>query len=60
MVRALSMGGGWYFHSGKVPRAAIWPELADTQPHTALAPAQQEPAAINSEALHTGQEVAHV
>lgn len=38
----------------------IWPELADPQPNTAPAPAQQAPAAINSEALHTGQEVAHV
>jgi len=38
----------------------IWPDLADPQPNTAAAPAQQAPAAINSEALHTGQEVAHV
>lgn len=27
----------------------IWPELADPQPNTAPAPAQQAPAAINSE-----------
>lgn len=35
------------------------PELVDSQPNTAPAPAQQTPAVINSEALHTGQEVVH-
>ena len=37
MVRALSMGGGWNFHSRKAPRAAIWPELAEGSPATANA-----------------------
>jgi DNA-binding transcriptional regulator YdaS (Cro superfamily) len=36
----------------------IWPELADPQPNTAPAPAQQAPVAINSEALEAVQEVA--
>lgn len=38
----------------------IWPELAGSQPITPTAQAIQALAAINSEALHTGQEVAHV
>ena len=31
MVRALSVGGWWNFHSRKVPRATIRPELADSE-----------------------------
>ena len=52
---------GWFTRRGQWPSeyARIWPELADPQPNTASAPAQQAPGAINSEALHTGQEVAH-
>lgn len=38
----------------------IWPELAESRSITPAAQAIQAPAAINSEALHTGQEVAHV
>ena len=35
------------------------PELSDPQPNTAAAPAQQAPAAINSEAREVAQEVSH-
>lgn len=40
--------------------ARFWPELAESQPITPAAQSIQAPAAINSEAPHTGQEVAHV
>lgn len=36
----------------------IWPELAESEPNQAPAPAQQAPAAINSEAREVAQEVA--
>ena len=38
----------------------IWPELAESETKQPPALAHQSPAAINSEALPTGQEVAHV
>lgn len=31
MVRAFSMGGWWNFHSRKVPRATLFPELVATE-----------------------------
>ena len=41
MVRALSVGGWWNFHSRKVPRATIGPELADSEKNPTQALTQQ-------------------
>ena len=51
MVRALSVGGWWNFHSRKVPRATIRPELADSEKNPTQALTQQAQVAINSEAI---------
>ncbi len=58
MVGAFPKGVEWNLHSRDGAPAAflardggeIWPELADPQPNTAPAPAQQAPVAINTEA----------
>jgi len=58
MVRALSVGGWWNFHSRKVPRATIRPELADSEKKPTQTLTQQAQVAINSEALQLAQGVA--
>lgn len=55
MVRALSVGGWWNFHSRKVPRAAIRPELAGSEPKHTQALTQQAQVATETVA----QGVAH-
>ncbi|HEY9208386.1 MAG TPA: hypothetical protein VIP31_05010 [Acidovorax sp.] len=58
MVRALSLGGWWNFHSRKVPRATIRPKLTDFEQKPTQAPASQARVAINSEARQLAQGVA--
>lgn len=58
MVRALSVGGWWNFHSRKVPRATIRPELAGSEPKHTQALTQQAQVATNSEARQLAQGVA--
>ena len=51
MVRALSVGGWWNFHSRKVPRATIRPELAGSEKNPTQTITQQAQVATETVAL---------